>query len=85
MAYSLLIIGPGQVFILLDMQVGICFMVDCTGSMGPWINEIKKKVKSWSEQLHANHTHLELHLAFVRYTDYDQPPSTRTTALDFTT
>jgi hypothetical protein len=53
--------------------------------MGPWINEIKKKVKSWSEQLHANHTHLELHLAFVRYTDYDQLSSSRTTTLDFTT
>ena len=60
-------------------------MVDCTGSMGPWINEVKKKIKSWSEQLHANHTHLELHLAFVRYTDYDQPSGTRITSLDFTT
>ena len=67
------------------LQVGVCFLVDCTGSMGQWIKEIKKKIKSWSELLHANYTHLELHLAFVRYTDYDQPLTSRTTTLEFTT
>lgn len=66
------------------IQIGICFMVDHTVSTGPWINKIKD-IRSWREQLRANHTHLELHLAFVLYTDYDQPPYTRISTLDFTT
>ena len=59
-------------------------MVDNSVSTGPWINRIKD-IQSWREQLRANHTHLELHLAFVFYTDYDQPPYTRISTLDFTT
>ena len=53
--------------------------------MTPWINEVKENIKNLSEQLHANHAHMDLHVAFVRYTDYDQPTATRITSLDFTT
>lgn len=62
------------------LQVGVCFMIDRTVYAGPWIDKIKD-FRYWSEQLQANHTDLELHVAFVLYTDYDQPPYT----LDFTT
>lgn len=66
------------------LQVGVCFLIDHTVSTGPWINKVKD-VRCWSEQLRVNHTHLELHVAFVHYTDYDQPPYTHVTTLDFTT
>ena len=66
------------------LQVGVCFMVDHTVSTGPWVNKLTD-IRSWSEQLQANHTHLELYVAFVHYTDYDQPPYTHINTLDFTT
>ena len=52
--------------------------------MGEWIDRVKKNVKTWSDRLHANYKHLNLKIAFVRYTDYDQPAATRTTWIDFT-
>lgn len=68
----------------LYMQVYLCFLVDCTGSMSPWINEVKRNVKNWSKRLSDDYADTELHVAFVRYTDYDQPEDTRTTYIDFT-
>jgi hypothetical protein len=80
----IIMIGRDNVAIWYLLQVGVCFMIDHTISTGPWINKIKH-IRSWSEQLRANHTHLELHMAFVLYTNYDQPPYSRISTLDFTT
>ena len=52
--------------------------------MKRWIDKVKENIKFWSEQLHAKHTNMELNVAFVRYTDYDQPEESRTTTFDFT-
>ena len=52
--------------------------------MSPWINKVKENIRFWSDKLNAQYTNMELHVAFVRYTDYDQPENTRTTAIDFT-
>lgn len=67
------------------LQTSLCFLVDCTGSMRPWIDKVKENIKIWSEGLHKKHTNMELHVGFVRYTDHDQPKDTRTTWIDFTT
>ena len=59
-------------------------MVDCTGSMQQWIDTVKSNVKDMRDKLHSEYRGCDLRFAFVRYTDYDQPASTRTTHIDFT-
>ena len=59
-------------------------MVDCTGSMGSWIESVKNNVKELRDRLETQYKGCDLKFAFVRYTDYDQPESTRTTWLNFT-
>ena len=65
-------------------QINVCFLVDCTGSMGPWITKIKDNILIWKRRLLENYQNARLHFSFVRYTDFDQPSATRTTFLDFT-
>ena len=69
------------------VQVDICFMVDCTGSMSNYIESVKDSVKVLRDQFDAEFSgpDRDMRFAFVRYTDYDQPASTRTTWIDFTT
>ena len=54
-------------------------MVDCTGSMGSWIEAVKNTVKQLRDRLDSDYRGCDLRFAFVRYTDYDQPASSRTT------
>ena len=65
-------------------QINVCFLVDCTGSMGPWITKIKDNILIWKRHLLENYQNACLRFSFVRYTDFDQPSATRTTFLDFT-
>ncbi len=60
-------------------------MVDCTGSMGGHIEAVKNSVQQLRDQLVEEYKGCDLRFSFVRYTDYDQPESTRTTWLNFTT
>ncbi len=66
------------------MQVDLCFLVDCTSSMSRSIEAVKNNVKQLRDGLDAQYKGCDLRFAFVRYTDYDQPASTRTTWIDFT-
>lgn len=59
-------------------------MVDCTGSMRHHIEAVKNSVQELRDQLVKEYKGCDLRFSFVRYTDYDQPASTRTTWLDFT-
>ena len=59
-------------------------MMDCTGSMGSYIEAVKTNVKQIREYLIEKFKGCDIRFAFVRYTDYDQPESTRTTYLNFT-
>ena len=52
--------------------------------MGSWIKSVKTNVKNIREVLEKQFTDCDLQFAFVRYTDYDQPESSRTTWIDFT-
>ena len=63
----------------------IAFLVDCTGSMSNYIESVKNNIKGMYDEIRAKFTNADLRFSFVRYTDYDQPESTRTTWVDFTT
>ena len=59
-------------------------MVDCTESMNPWIQAFKGNILQLRDKLEVEYQGCDLQFAFVRYTDYDQPASTRTTWINFT-
>lgn len=69
---------------MLFVQVDVCFVVDCTGSMGSHIEAVKNSVQELRDNLVKEYKACDLRFSFVRYTDYDQPSTTRTTWLDFT-
>ena len=64
-------------------QVDVCFLVDCTGSMGNAIEAVKNNIKELRDKLVAEYNKCDLMFAFVRYTDYDQPAYSRTSYLNF--
>ncbi len=66
------------------IQVDVCFMMDCTGSMGSWIESVKQNITKVRDRLETQYKGCNLRVSFVRYTDYDQPESSRTTWLEFT-
>ena len=68
----------------LTIQVDVCFLVDCTGSMTSHIDAVKRNIQNLQNHLVAEYKGCNLKFAFVRYTDYDIPESTRTTWIDFT-
>jgi len=52
--------------------------------MGSHIEAVKNCVKKVRDDLAQQFQGCDIRFAFVRYTDYDQPQSTRTTHIDFT-
>ena len=52
--------------------------------MGKWIEAVKNNVKQLRDRLEADYKGCDIRFAFVRYTDYDQPASTRNSWIDFT-
>ncbi len=65
------------------MQVDLCFLVDCTGSMKPWIIGIQTAVTRWASVLQASYPDCCLRFAFVGYTDYDERDKDRIKSFDF--
>eukprot|EP01133_Synstelium_polycarpum_P018018 gene18018-21506_t len=63
--------------------VDLVFLVDCTGSMQPHINQVKNDITTVQSNLSRKFANLDLKFAFVRYTDLDVGRD-RTTVLDFT-
>lgn len=53
-----------------SVVLDVCFLVDCTGSMGPYIEEVKKRIKEVVAALQAAHGALDLRVGFVGYRDY---------------
>lgn len=78
------ILKTGHILDIIKPQVDLCFLVDCTGSMGSWIESVKDNIKTVRDQLDEKYKGCDLQFAFVRYTDYDQPEETRTTKIDLT-
>lgn len=52
------------------MKIDICFVLDCTASMGPWIAEAKQKTVDMVKDVCKTHTGAEVQVAFVGYRDY---------------
>jgi hypothetical protein len=53
-------------------ELDLCFLVDCTGSMSSWIDEVKKatsRIVNEAKSMNGNRT---VRVSFVRYTDVDQ-------------
>ena len=51
--------------------VDLCFLMDCTGSMGGWINQCKAKISSIMEEARRLNGDTIVRLAFVGYRDFD--------------
>ncbi len=52
------------------MKIDICFVLDCTASMGPWIAEAKQKTVDMVKDVCKTHPGAEVQVAFVGYRDY---------------
>lgn len=59
-------------------------MMDCTGSMCSHIEAVKANIKKIRDDLATKYKGCIIRFAFVQYTDFDQPQSTRITYLNFT-
>ncbi|XP_065894435.1 alpha-protein kinase vwkA-like isoform X1 [Dysidea avara] len=81
---TLIVTKLGITLNVINPQVDLCFLVDCTGSMGSHIDSVKNCVKKVRDDLVQQFQGCDIRFAFVRYTDYDQPQSSRTTHIDFT-
>ena len=51
-------------------RVKICFLVDCTASMGPWIHQAKTKMSDMVGDIRSEHPNAIVQTAFVGYRDY---------------
>ncbi len=68
-------------------NVDVCFLVDCTGSMDPYIDNVKTIIKEGTNRLKKVYTDLKLRISFVGYRDYEEMKDhpDRITVLPFTT
>jgi hypothetical protein len=62
--------------------VKIAFVLDCTGSMEPWIHEAKTKIQDIIGQNRRKHPNAHFEIALVAYRDYDD--TVRMLVTDFT-
>jgi hypothetical protein len=52
------------------LAVKICFVMDCTASMGPWIKTARQQVLSIIRNVEARHPYADIAVAFVGYRDH---------------
>lgn len=54
------------------VRVKLCFLLDCTGSMGPWIQAAKDQIEAIVESTQREYqtSDLQFEVAFVGYRDY---------------
>jgi len=51
-------------------SVKLCFIMDCTASMEPWIRTARHEVLNIIEYVEAKHPHADIRVAFVGYRDH---------------
>lgn len=56
------------------MKIDICFLIDCTGSMEPWIQAAKNHVFDIVRKTQHETPETEVRVAFVGYRDYGDSP-----------
>lgn len=64
-------------------RVKIAFLLDCTASMGPWIEEAKTKIGQIVQDVLREHNQASIQVGLVAYRDYGDESPLR--VLDFTT
>lgn len=64
-------------------RVKLAFVLDCTGSMEPWIHAAKTKIGEMVDKVTSEHTEADVEVALVGYRDYDDRE--RFVIVDFTT
>ena len=52
------------------VSLDLAFLVDCTCSMGPYLNAIKVNIINFARQIRSMHGEMSFRLAFVGYRDY---------------
>jgi hypothetical protein len=52
------------------IQVKICFVMDCTASMGPWIRDAKTKMVDLMNGVRNENPNTDIQVGFVGYRDY---------------
>jgi hypothetical protein len=53
-----------------DMTVKICFVMDCTSSMEPWIEQAKTHIAAIMDDVSLDHPNARCRVGFVGYRDY---------------
>jgi hypothetical protein len=64
-------------------RVKLAFVLDCTASMGPWIEEAKTKIGTIVQDVLRDHNQATFQVGLVAYRDYGDESPLR--VLDFTT
>lgn len=54
----------------MTVLVKICFVMDCTASMEPWIEQAKSKISEMTLAINTKHPNAEILVGFVGYRDY---------------
>jgi len=52
----------------------VCFLMDCTGSMEPWLDVTRQKISAVVAEIQKTFHDTDLRLAFVGYRDFDDKP-----------
>jgi hypothetical protein len=55
-----------------DSILKVCFMLDCTASMGPWIEAAKNRILDLLDDLRDKHENFKIYVAFVGYRDFGE-------------
>ena len=53
-----------------SLRVKVCFVMDCTASMDPWIHEAKTRMVELTREVQRQHPIANILTAFVGYRDY---------------
>lgn len=64
-------------------NVRICFLLDCTASMAPWMHQAKTRIREITSLVQTQHPATSIKVALVGYRDYDDVD--RFEIVDFTT
>ena len=65
-----------------QQKLDLCLLLDCTGSMGAWIQRSKDTLRDIIDGVKKTHTDLEVRVSFVGYRDLEHKE--RFSILDFT-
>jgi len=57
---------------MMDSVLKVCFVLDCTASMGPWIDAARNRILDLLEDLRDKHPNFKICVAFIGYRDFGE-------------